>query len=149
MFDAVNIQLLKTCLLHVSLLHLSRKPRYKGFPGPDFLLTLGSLDQPYVQETDMPHSCLYWLFHCGYTLFLGIFPTKEKVYKDFHTNLLLHTFFMENWFLKRSIWPWQRHILQVYLDPNEMSGRSYLCTCSQTVLLAKKENRICTLLTHR
>ena len=37
----------------------------------------------------------------------------------------------------------------VYLDLNEMSGRSYLCTCPQTILLSEKENRICTLLTHR
>ena len=39
--------------------------------------------------------------------------------------------------------------LQVYLDPNEMSGRSYFCTCPQTILLSEKENRICTLFTHR
>ena len=39
--------------------------------------------------------------------------------------------------------------LEVYLDPNEMSGRSYLCTCPQTILLFDKENRICTLLNHR
>ena len=37
----------------------------------------------------------------------------------------------------------------VYLDPNEMSGRSYFCTCPQTILLFEKENRICTLFTHR
>ena len=37
----------------------------------------------------------------------------------------------------------------VCLDPNEMSGRSYLCTCPQTILLSEKENRICTLPTHR
>ena len=39
--------------------------------------------------------------------------------------------------------------LRVYLDPNEMSGRSYLCTCPQTILFSEKENGICTLLTHR
>ena len=38
---------------------------------------------------------------------------------------------------------------QLYHDPNEMSGRSYLCICPQTILLSEKENRICTLLTHR
>ena len=37
----------------------------------------------------------------------------------------------------------------LYLDPNEMSGRSYFCTCPQTILLSGKENRICTLFTHR
>ena len=37
----------------------------------------------------------------------------------------------------------------VYLDPNEMSGRSYFCTCPQTILLSEKENRICKLFTHR
>ena len=37
----------------------------------------------------------------------------------------------------------------IYLDPNEMSGRSYLCTCPQTILLFDKGNRIRTLLTHR
>ena len=37
----------------------------------------------------------------------------------------------------------------LYLDPNEMSGRSYFCTCPQTILLSEKENRICTLFTHR
>ena len=37
----------------------------------------------------------------------------------------------------------------VLLDPNKMSGRSYLCTCPQIILLSEKENRICTLLTHR
>ena len=37
----------------------------------------------------------------------------------------------------------------IYLDPNEMSGRSYFCACPQTILLFEKENRICTLFTHR
>ena len=36
----------------------------------------------------------------------------------------------------------------VYLDPNEMSGQSFLCTCPQTILLSEKENKICRLLTH-
>ena len=36
----------------------------------------------------------------------------------------------------------------VYLNPNEMSGQSYLCTCPQTILLSEKENKICTLLTY-
>ena len=38
---------------------------------------------------------------------------------------------------------------KVYLDSNEMSGRVYFCTCPQTILLSEKENRICTLFTHR
>ena len=42
-----------------------------------------------------------------------------------------------------------RSVNLMYLDPNEMSGRSYLCTCPQTILLSEKENRISTLLTHR
>ena len=42
-----------------------------------------------------------------------------------------------------------RIIIEVYLNPNEMSGRSYFCTCPQTILLSEKENRICTLFTHR
>ena len=37
----------------------------------------------------------------------------------------------------------------IYLDPNEMSGRSYFCTCPQTILLSEKETRICMLFTHR
>ena len=40
-------------------------------------------------------------------------------------------------------------VLPVYLDPNEMSGRSYFCTFPQTILLSEKENRVCTLFTHR
>ena len=39
--------------------------------------------------------------------------------------------------------------MRVYLDPNEMSGRGYFCTCPQTILLSEKEIRICTLFTHR
>ena len=42
----------------------------------------------------------------------------------------------------------QREI-KVYLDPNEMSGRSYFCTCPQTILLSEKKKRISTLFTHR
>ena len=43
----------------------------------------------------------------------------------------------------------QKSYSVLYLDPNEMSGRSYFCTCPQTILLSEKENRICTLFTHR
>ena len=46
-------------------------------------------------------------------------------------------------------WIFLRTSSLVYLDPNEMSGRSYLCTVPQTFPLYKKEHRIYTLLTHR
>ena len=37
----------------------------------------------------------------------------------------------------------------IYLDPEELPGRSYLYTCPPTFLLSEKDNRIFTLPTHR
>ena len=43
----------------------------------------------------------------------------------------------------------KRRPKRLYLDPKELSGWSYLCTCPQTFLLYEKENSICTLLIHQ
>ena len=60
---------------------------------------------------------------------------------------VLITVFLYNLYI--FVWTSHSDLTYIYLDPNEMSGQSYLCTCPQTILLSDKEDGICTLLTHR